>query len=85
MQRQILSLVAKSVDVCARMLWHDDDARRAGTRFGATGRVVAVEEVIEAWRMSWMRWCSCVTRLFEIEDSGGADGSGELRAGHYSR
>ncbi len=45
--------------------------------------MVAVQEIVEARRVGWMRGSAGEPRLFEIEDPGGSERLDE--AGHYSR
>jgi hypothetical protein len=69
-QHQVLSLVSQGIDVCAGMLWHDDQARRARSSLRRATGMVAVQEVVETWGVGRVRWCAGEPRLFEIEDSG---------------
>jgi hypothetical protein len=45
--------------------------------------MVAVQKVVEAGRVGWMRRRAGEPGLFEVEDAGGSDRLDE--AGHYSR
>src|ERR1700687_2705106 len=69
---QVFRLMAKGVDVSARVLRHDDNARSAGAGFGPTGSVVPMEEIVEAGCMGRMGGCPGISRLLEIEDASGA-------------
>ena len=69
-QGQVLGLVREGVDVGARVLGHDDDARRSGPGLGCATRVVSVEKVVEAGRMSRMRRGALIAQLLEVEDAG---------------
>ncbi len=71
-QREVLRLVSQRVDVRARMLWHDDDARCTGARLPRSARVVAVQEIVEAGRVGRVGWSAGVAELLEVEDAGGA-------------
>jgi hypothetical protein len=62
-QRQVLGLVRQRVDVRARVLGHDYDARRARARLGGAACVVAVQEVVEAGLVGGMRWSACIPKL----------------------
>ena len=47
-QRHVLSLVCKCIDVRARVFGHDHDAGRSRAGLWRAGRVVAMQEVVEA-------------------------------------
>ncbi len=82
-QEQVLGLVSQGVNVRARVLWHHDEPGCARPRLWRATRVVAMQKVVEAWRMGWMRRRAREPRLFQIEDPGGSERLDE--AGHYSR
>ena len=72
-QGEVLGLVRERVDVGSRVLGHDDDAGRAGAGFRGAARVMPVEEVVEAGRMSGMGRRTLVAELLEVEYAGCLD------------
>ena len=68
-EREVLGLMGERIDVSARVLGHDDDARRAGARLRRTPCVMTVEEVVEAWLMRGVRGRARVAKLLEVEDA----------------